>query len=122
MNAALQNFRLMKADHKMCILGDMGELGEVSQDEHKKILALLRECAFEQVWLVGDEFKKALDSQLSTQPSHPVQEESEWSCRLSTFPNVDAVKAEIAKSKPTDKTILIKGSNYTKLYQVVEFL
>ena len=122
MNAALQNFRLMKADHKMCILGDMGELGEVSQDEHKKILALLRECAFEQVWLVGDEFKKALDSQLSTQPSLPVQEESEWGCRLSTFPNVDAVKAEIAKSKPTDKTILIKGSNYTKLYQVVEFL
>ena len=37
MSAALENFSMIKAQDKMLILGDMRELGEASDTEHKKI-------------------------------------------------------------------------------------
>ena len=105
MNAAIQNFRLMQAGHKMCILGDMGELGEASAEEHQRIVDLLSDSDFETVWLVGDNFAKA-------QCPHSFVH----------FHNVDEVKATIADRQPQGKTILIKGSNSTKLFQLPNLL
>ena len=87
MAAALDNFKAMQADHKMCILGEMRELGEVSHDEHQKVVDMLCAAHFDEVWLVGDE-----------------------------------VKAAIAQQQPQGHTILIKGSNSTKLFQLPELL
>ena len=103
MAAALDNFKAMQADHKMCILGEMRELGEVSHDEHKKVVDMLRAAHFDEVWLVGDEFA-AIDSPFRI------------------FHNVDEVKAAIAQQQPQGHTILIKGSNSTKLFQLPELL
>ena len=103
MKAAIDNFRLMEVSPKMAILGMMGELGDVSQEEHQKILALLEEVHFDEVWLVGSEFQKA---------NSPFR----------TFANVDEVKAAIAQQQPTGRYILIKGSNSTKLFQLPELL
>ena len=98
MAAAIENFSMMKADDKMLILGDMRELGEVSQAEHKRIVEELRNYGFTEVWLVGEEFAKAAAGS---------------GFRL--FPDVEAVK-EALKSKPVNgKTILIKGSNSIRL-------
>lgn len=105
MKAALDNFRLIKADHKMCILGDMKELGEASEEEHQKIVDMLPSCGFEEVWLVGDEFAKT---------SHPE------SYRM--FANVDEAKAAITANQPQGHVILIKGSNSTHLVQTVDLL
>ena len=105
MKAALDNFQLMKADHKMCILGQMGELGDVSAEEHQKVVNLLEGYGIDTVWLVGDEFAKT---------QHPAD------YRL--FANVEEVKAEIAAHKPQGYLILIKGSNSNKLVQTVELL
>lgn len=105
MKAALDNFRLIKADHKMCILGDMKELGEASEEEHQKIVDMLPSCGFEVVWLVGEEFAKT---------SHPE------SYRM--FANVDEAKAAITANQPQGHVILIKGSNSTHLVQTVELL
>lgn len=105
MKAALDNFRLIKAEHKMCILGDMKELGEASLEEHQKIVDMLPSCGFEEVWLVGDEFAKT---------SHPD------SYRM--FANVDDAKAAITDKQPQGHVILIKGSNSTHLVQTVELL
>lgn len=105
MKAALDNFRLIPADHKMCILGQMGELGDVSDEEHQKVIEQIGEGGFEQVWLVGENFTKT---------QHPAQ------YRL--FANVDEVKAAIATQKPQGYLILIKGSNSNKLVQTVELL
>ncbi len=105
MRAALDNFRLIKAEHKMCILGQMGELGDVSEEEHQKVIDLLGDCGFEKVWLVGENFAKT---------SHPAH------YRL--FANVEEVKAAIATEKPQGYLILIKGSNSNKLVQTVELL
>ena len=105
MKAALDNFRYIKDDHKMCILGQMGELGDVSEEEHQKVIDQIGEGGFEQVWLVGENFAKT---------NHP----SDY--RL--FANVDEVKAALAAKKPKGFLILIKGSNSNKLVQTVELL
>ena len=103
MMAALQNFRNMEVPHKMLILGDMRELGAESAAEHQKIADYLKECAFEKVWLVGDQFAAA---------EHSFQ----------TYPNVQEVIKELEADKPKGYTILIKGSNGIKLSSVVDYL
>ena len=105
MQAAIENFRLMQVNPKMVILGQMGELGEVSQEEHQRVVNLLREAGFDQVWLVGEEWKKCLES-LDSQ----------------LFDDVEEVKAAIRAEQPHDYCILIKGSNAVKLYELPELL
>lgn len=103
MNAALTNFKGMAVSHKMVILGDMKELGEVSQAEHQKVVDFLKDADFEHVWLVGSEFKKT-------------------DCDFRKFDNVEEVKAAIAENQPKGYYILIKGSNSTKLYLLKDLL
>lgn len=103
MKAALDNFRLMEVSPKMAILGKMGELGDVSDEEHQKIIKLLEEARFDEVWLVGEEFQKANSS-------------------FRTFANVNEVKAAIAQEQPQGRYILIKGSNSTHLYELPALL
>lgn len=105
MAAALRNFADIEATGKMVIIGDMKELGEVSHDEHQRIVDQLREMTLDQVWLVGSEFEGC---------------DTPDNFRL--FDNVEKVKEAIAADKPRDKYILIKGSNGTKLFQLPELL
>ena len=103
MAAALQNFQLIEASRKMVILGDMRELGEASQEEHQAVVDKLAEMYLAQVWLVGEEFGKTR-------------------CPFRCFANVDEVKKVLETERPEDYTILVKGSNGTKLYQLPELL
>ena len=103
MQAAIDNFRRMEVKPKMAILGMMGELGNVSAEEHQKVVDMLKAADFDEVWLVGDEFEKA-DSDFRT------------------FHNVEEVKAAIAQEQPQHRYILIKGSNSVKLFQLPELL
>lgn len=103
MNAALKNFRDMEVSPKMAILGDMRELGEVSGEEHQKVVDFLKETEIKNVWLVGDEFGKT-------------------NCAFRKFKNVEEVKEEIKKNPPKGYYILIKGSNGIKLFQIPELL
>ena len=112
MAAAIDNFRMMEVSPKMAIIGMMGELGDVSQEEHKKIITLLEAAHFDEVWLVGAEFQKAV----SLHPS------SDSLSHFRVFANVDEVKAAIAELQPQGRYILIKGSNSVKLYQLPELL
>ncbi len=94
MAAALENFSMIKAQDKMLILGDMRELGEASDAEHKKIVEEIIKYGFTQVWLVGSEFEKAAAGS---------------GFRL--FPDVEAVNEALSSEPVNGKTILIKGSN-----------
>ena len=103
MAAALTNFRLMQVSPKMAILGEMRELGESSSEEHVAMVNNLKQCAFDQVWLVGDEFK-------------------EIDCPYRKFADVEAVKAALATEPIEGYYILIKGSNGNRLFQLPELL
>ena len=103
MNAALTNFRDMKADNKMAILGDMGELGAVSNEEHQKVVDFLKDSGLDEVWLVGKEFGRTV-------------------CPFRKFNDVEEVKQAIAAHRPEGRCILIKGSNSMHLYQLPKLL
>jgi UDP-N-acetylmuramoyl-tripeptide--D-alanyl-D-alanine ligase len=103
MAAALTNFKEMPERHKMVILGDMRELGDASEEEHQKIVDILRGADFEDVWLVGENFKKT---------------KNEYLC----FKNVEEVKNELKSKSITGKLILIKGSNGMHLYELPDLL
>lgn len=103
MMAALKNFRDMEVAPKMAILGDMRELGDISHDEHQKVVDFLRDSKLENVWLVGEEFGKT-------------------NCSFRKFRDVEEVKAAISEAKPKNHYILIKGSNGIKLFQLPELL
>ncbi len=102
MVAALSNFALMNDDHKCVILGDMRELGAESVEEHRRVVDLLKTMSLERVWLVGTEFRKVA------------------SVGMRCFANVEEVKDTLALEPFLHSTILIKGSNGTKLYQLPE--
>ena len=104
MDAALRNFSKIEAASKALILGDMKELGEDSIMEHNKILALIASLGFEKVYLVGSEFTTAAAG------AHPC------------FENVDALKEYLTANPIAGYTILIKGSNSTRLTQIVPSL
>ena len=78
MMAALDNFSLMQADHKMAILGQMGELGEESDMEHRQLVSYLESADYDEVWLVGDNFK-------------------DIECPFRKFHDVEEVKAAISR-------------------------
>ena len=104
MAAALTNFSFMESEHKMVILGDMRELGKESLEEHRRIVERLQGMDLERIWLVGEEFGK-----VATGAMH-------------VFKDVEEVKAALKQEPISDATILIKGSNSTKLWQLPDFI
>ncbi len=102
MKAALTNFSFFGDKHKMVILGDMRELGAESLEEHRRIAKQLQDMELERIWLVGEEFSKAAEE------------------GMRVFKDVEEVKAALKAEPISDSTILIKGSNGTKLYQLPE--
>ena len=103
MHAALDNFSLIQADRKMAILGQMGELGEESDKEHRLLVERLESSCYDEIWLVGDNF-------------------SDIPCPFRKFHDVEEVKTAIANNCPEGYYILIKGSNSNKLFQLPELL
>lgn len=106
MTAAIENLAAMKGDKKVAILGDMFELEQEAEAEHRAIGKLLKQKNFDQVYLCGklmiaakQEFPDAL-----------------------LFEKKEALINELKKNPITDSTILVKASRGIGLEAVVEFL
>lgn len=104
MNAAIDNFNLIEETGKIVILGDMKELGAISEIEHQKIIDKLENCNIEKVIVVGCEFKK-------TKSNHAIKLE-----------NVNELIAYLDNEIIKNKLILIKGSNSMKLIECINHL
>lgn len=104
MKAAIDNFVNFPADKKLILLGDMFELGEYSQEEHQKLVDLLRENKFEEVILVGNEFD-ALNNSF-----------------FKTFKSTEDCKKYLQEKNISETTVLIKGSRGMKMEQLQEVL
>lgn len=103
MKAALDNFVNYPLSPKALIIGEMRELGGVSQAEHQQLVDLIEAYSFTQVYLVGSSFK-----QLST--DYPI------------YDNVGDLIQKLTAHPLSDYCILIKGSNGVQLEKVVSFL
>jgi UDP-N-acetylmuramoyl-tripeptide--D-alanyl-D-alanine ligase len=97
MQLVIESFEKFPAENKMYILGDMLELGDFSEEEHRKIVDTVKNSIF-----VGSIFHK-----LSPETS---------------FENVDLLIDYLQKNPVSNKTILIKGSHGIHLEQIIDFL
>ena len=105
MAAAIENFSMIQASDKMLILGDMRELGDVSRQEHARIVEMLKEKGFSSVWLVGEEFAAVAEG-----------------CGYRLFTDADAVNSALMSEPVSGKTILVKGSNSIGLTKTLKYL
>ena len=101
MQAALENFKNVKATSKIAILGDMFELGETAIDEHQKIAELAEELNIKTVFLIGQLFSK-------TTTKNAIK-----------FVDFEAFKNNYNSTEFCNSTLLIKGSRGMKLERVL---
>jgi UDP-N-acetylmuramoyl-tripeptide--D-alanyl-D-alanine ligase len=105
MRMTIESFSAIKAENKICILGDMLELGDKSEDEHIKIHKVLNDNNLRNVFLTGPIFSKVSAG-----------------FRFKIFRDVNRLK-EFLKTKPLKGNhILIKGSRGMALEQIYELL
>lgn len=102
MRAAIENFATLSAEQKMLVLGDMLELGDESEKEHKLIVDLLHEKKLENYILVGPLF-------------HSLKEKM-------SFENSGEAAAYLRENPVKEKTILVKGSRGIKLENILAYL
>ena len=106
MAAAIENLAAMKTQNKVAILGDMYELEDEAEKEHKGIGALLNEKKINEVWLVGELFQAA-KSEIAN---------------AKFFSSKDQLIEELKKNKFQDATVLVKASRGMGLETILEFL
>ena len=106
MASALENLYGMKADKKAVILGDMKELGETSEAEHRDIGKWLKKSGFQHVFLFGDLMSNAADEYPDAH----------------FFTSKDKLIKALKSSDLSQHLILIKGSRSMGLEEVLEYL
>ncbi|MDA9370404.1 Mur ligase family protein, partial [Amylibacter sp.] len=94
---------------KVAILGDMGELGENEMLFHSNLAKIQSIKAIDVLYLVGP-MMRCLKKEL------PSQKQCLW------FESVDELIKEIENLVIINDTIMVKGSNYTKVSKIVEKL
>jgi UDP-N-acetylmuramoyl-tripeptide--D-alanyl-D-alanine ligase len=104
MNAAIDTFNENESKNKLMILGDMLELGNISKEEHQRIVNKTQELKINAIF-VGNEFNSINNKY-----------------NYSYVENVDKVIDWLKHSGLTNHQILIKGSRGIKLEQSATFL
>jgi UDP-N-acetylmuramoyl-tripeptide--D-alanyl-D-alanine ligase len=106
MEAAILNLTSMQAPKKVVIVGDMFELEEEAEKEHKHLGQLLKEKKFDRTYLCG----KLMKSAKSSFPD------------ARYFENKELLIAELKANPISDSTILVKASRGIGLETIVEYL
>ena len=97
MLAAITDFATAEAECKITILGDMLELGKYAESEHEDIVKQLFELGLTAFYLVGSNFRKAVQH---IAPEHIAR----------CYPNTRGLIEYLAENKPSETSILLKGS------------
>ena len=100
MKSMLDSFAKQKDKNKLCILGDMLELGEASLEEHKSIIKLTKKLDLNCIF-IGTEF---------------------YNTNTKAFKNRKEFEIYLLENRIKNKTILLKGSRRIGLEKLVEFL
>ncbi len=100
MKAMLLSFSEQKYSNKLCILGDMLELGKDSEKEHQEIISLCKKLNLN-CYYIGKEFKKV---------------------NQKAFNNRKDFEEQLEEEGISTKTILLKGSRGIGLEKLVKYL
>ncbi len=101
MNSMIDSFCKLEKERKLCILGEMRELGEYSDEEHTILVDKMKDLKIESIF-IGEEFLN-----ISTK---------------NTYKNTQEFLKEIDRFDIKDRTILIKGSRGIKLENLLKSL
>ena len=101
MTAALRNLAQLEHPHKVAVLGDMRELGDLSVEAHTEILQLIGNLGLE-AYFVGQEFAKVTDQ--------------------NTFADVEVANSYFTAHPLENAMVLIKGSNSMHLNKLTAIL
>lgn len=104
MEAALINFSNNNAQRKIVFLGNMLELGEEAKKEHQKLINLVKNLKFNEVYLVGSLFKDVERG------------------AFNYFENIEQCISFIKDLDLSNSFILIKGSRGSKMEKLLEVL
>lgn len=105
MKASLDNFASMQGDNKIVLLGQMAELGESSEEEHRSILLLLNELKLKNRVLVGSSFVKLKEGEVGNF-FNSVPEAADW----------------LKTQSISHHLILVKGSRSMKMEELLSSL
>jgi len=103
---ALKTFNGMHGDNKVVVLGDMFELGDYSDLEHKSVIELTLSFNFSKAIFVGSHF-------FNHAPNYPNEH---------FFKTTNEVKNNLQQEKIADSFVLIKGSRGMALEDVIQYL
>lgn len=106
MQAAIENMANMKADRKVLILGDMFELEDEADAEHRALGKLIQSKGFLEVYLCGNLIKVAQVEAPAAKHFHRKEE------------LIEVLKANLIN----DATILVKASRGIGLETIVDYL
>lgn len=110
MRASLESFLSERSElPRVCILGDMLELGEWSAEEHRSIVELIAAADFERIWLVGKHFTEAV----ATIANNP---------RVSCFASREQVAERLETDPIEGALVLVKGSHSIGLEKLIPLL
>lgn len=105
MRASIENFEDLKLKgQKIAILGDMLELGASSKAEHQEILNLAEECNFDEIYLVGPNFKATT----TTKPT------------VIKFSDTNSLMEHLNLTNFSNSNFLIKGSRKIALEKIID--
>lgn len=103
MRAAISNFSLFEHSNKILWLGGMKEMGEDEAYEHEELIKFVEQFNWNDVILIGREFQS-------------VQGSYKW------FENATEAAGFIARHKPSQAMILIKGSRGSRMELLLDTL
>ena len=106
MEVAIANIA-SKEGAKLLILGDMLELGQWSESEHRRILELAASIGRVEMILVGEHFRRAAHS---------------LALDAVCFKSTAEAAAYLAQSRLSNRTILLKGSRGIALEKLINYL
>jgi len=101
MESMIESFIKLDKPNKICILGEMRELGAYSEEEHQKIINQMNASEIESIF-IGEEFLRLT--------------------KKNTYLKISELINNITRYNLKNRTILIKGSRGIKLENLVKYL
>ncbi len=105
MAVAIDNISRMQAERKVLILGDMFEMGDTAEEEHRFVIQKALEANVTDRIFIGHEFCKLM-------PQH----------QATFYQTAEDAAAALQQNPITDATVLVKGSRGMALERLVPYL